>query len=108
MYMLTEIANLELSLGRWEGARTHVLEAVQHATALHGKVSSSLPQETLIQGFSHLGRAAKGLKTDPCPFFRKSLALAPASPDAIENFQYRVAVKAALQSARDGLQSCPQ
>ena len=108
MYMLTEIANLELSVGKWEGARTHVLEAVRHATALHGKVSSSLPQETLIQGFSHLGRAAKGLKADPCPFSRKSLALAPASPDAIENFQYRVAVKLALESARDGLHSCPQ
>ncbi len=107
MYMLTEIGNAQLSLGRWADARTSVLEAIQHASVLHGKVSSSLPQETLIQGYSHLGRAAKGLNTDPCRWFRKSLALAPATPEVLENFQYRVAVNVALQSAREGLKACP-
>jgi tetratricopeptide (TPR) repeat protein/predicted Ser/Thr protein kinase len=106
MYMLTEIANLEVSLERWSDAQAHAQDAIAHAEALRATVSSSLPLETLIQGYSHLGRAARGLKMDPCHWFRKSLALAPATPNAIESFQYRVAVNAAMQSARDGLADC--
>jgi non-specific serine/threonine protein kinase/serine/threonine-protein kinase len=106
MYLLTEIGRVQVSLGRWEQARTHVQEAIEHASALHGKVSSSVPLETLIQGYSHLGAVAKGLKGDPCPWFRRSVALTPAAPRGMESFQYRVAVMAAFQTARDGLTGC--
>jgi len=105
MYMLTEIGNLELSLERWADARGHVQEAIQHADALQGSVSSSLPLETLIQGYSHLGRAAMASNADPCPLFRKSLALA-STPGALEDLKYRVAVNAALQAAREGVKQC--
>jgi hypothetical protein len=50
-------------------------------------------------------RVMLAFKCDPCHWFRRSLALAPATPEAMETFQCRVAVNAVLQSARDGLKA---
>jgi non-specific serine/threonine protein kinase/serine/threonine-protein kinase len=105
MYMLTETGRVQVSLGRWAEARTHLQEAIEHASAMFGKVSSSVPLETLIQGYSHLGAVARGLKSDPCPWFRKSLDLTPTA-QGLDSFQYRVAVTAALRAARDGVTAC--
>jgi eukaryotic-like serine/threonine-protein kinase len=108
MYTLKEVGSLQADLARWGDARTHLQQAIGHASAIHGKVSDTVPQETLIQGYFHLGRVAKALQNDACVWFRKSLALAPATPAGIDHFQYRAAVKAALESSRHELESCPQ
>jgi tetratricopeptide (TPR) repeat protein len=106
MYLLTEVGSFAATLKRWHEARGHVLEAIEHAAALHGKVSNTVPQETLIQGYFQLGRIARELQEDPCPLFRKCVALAPVTAEATAALQYRVAVTTALQSAREGLNAC--
>jgi hypothetical protein len=50
-------------------------------------------------------RVRLAFKSDPCHWFRRSLALALATPETMETFQCRVAANAALQSARDGLKA---
>jgi non-specific serine/threonine protein kinase/serine/threonine-protein kinase len=107
MYSLKEVGSLQADLARWDDARAHLLQAIEHASALHGRVSDTVPQETLIQSYFHLGRIAKAVKADGCVWFRKSVALAPGTASGVEHFQYRAAVAAALESARDELHSCP-
>lgn len=108
MYTLKEIGSLQADLGKWRDAQRHLLEAVEHASALHDKVSGTVPREILLQSYFHMGRVAIGLKNDPCPWFRRCISLAPVRPEALESYQYRVAVNTALAGAREGLRSCPQ
>jgi non-specific serine/threonine protein kinase/serine/threonine-protein kinase len=107
MYTLKEVGALYVDLAQWDAARTHLLEAVEHASALHEKVPGSVPVEMLIQSYFHLGRLERGLDRTPCEWFRRSVAAAPAGEEAMDSFQYRAAVKGALDGAREALKSCP-